>query len=976
MDSEIEIIGDLSEDILSRELTLATSNLGSQTRSGRWKNWTGQLRDFINFFCIHKEGEKDGNCFVSGECVEGERRSSSIKSMQFCSLDLDTGESLDELIEKIQKIGLFAIIYTTHSHMKDVSDVKRDAIINWVDKDGNVEPTLENVKDYFKEVKRYRPYILDNAILLDTQHTKEGVKMFIKHAPMPKFRVILPLDQPFIFNKRKGKQQDAIQEWKELYAGTSKLLGCYFDRSCVDPSRLFYTARHPKGAQDFHTIVVGGRLLRLITGSEGQPADVGRVTAQELKRGQLDVYEAAANALGGGEGKDNYKTPGIKAFFGKHAKLFELESWLLEVEPENDRGGRSNGPGRTHKCPNDDAHSNSGDEHDRGFYCINGTESETESCLARCSHDSCSGLDRINFVDLVCTEHKLTVDDLMKYVVEIENDDDSVENDDKYKEEDEKKEEELKPFKSMSNAQDALNNLQDGDIEAFGKFARQVGLSKLTVTDKAVLKAEVMKKKTIEVKHWNEEVKLGQQILKGENADGVDKDILAALKEYNKIYAKVLHGGTCKIMKKPQKIGDACSFMGVDAFKSYRGHDTIRINGDKDASLPAFWMTWPGVEAYDKIEFEPGKVVEKEHYNIWVGFKVKPKQGSWNLLEDHIKYCICGGDEAIFYWFKTWLADLFQNPGDKKGSAVVLRGKKGTGKSILFKILRDIIGPHCMTVSSKSAFLGDFNAHQMGLILLICEEASWAGDISANGKLKALITDDVMTLTPKGVDSFDVSNHLHLAFVSNEGFVVPASLSDERRYLVMDITSDHIGDLEYFQKIIHQMYKQGGMEAMLYDLLKWIPENNDWDILRTPPTTDALVDQGKANLHSWDRFFLQFIQDGIVSIVPQIDGLAPVVLNKNDETFINKMQLREYYYRHVGKTNSHKIGDQDTFDSCCEDWLYADGNEYSSDVFNQDGPFSGSSIIKVPSLVEIRQKITEEKGIKFKTTIKQSIPNL
>ena len=135
-------------------------------------------------------------------------------------------------------------------------------------------------------------------------------------------------------------QRDAIAEWKERYAGASKLLGAYFDRSCTDPSRLFYTPRHPKGATNFRIEVVAGNALDL--------DKVERISAEDLRRESESPFEAAANAMGGGSAE--YTTTGLKWFFAKYGDRFEVDEFLMEVD-RRVTAGRVNGPGRTTDAP-------------------------------------------------------------------------------------------------------------------------------------------------------------------------------------------------------------------------------------------------------------------------------------------------------------------------------------------------------------------------------------------------------------------------------------------------------------------------------------------------------------------------------------------------------------------------------------------------------------------------------------------------
>ena len=54
------------------------------------------------------------------------------------------------------------------------------------------------------------------------------------------------------------------------------MLGAFFDRSCVDPSRLFFTPRHPKTATEWRIEIIAG-----------EPLDIEkceRVTAEDVRR--------------------------------------------------------------------------------------------------------------------------------------------------------------------------------------------------------------------------------------------------------------------------------------------------------------------------------------------------------------------------------------------------------------------------------------------------------------------------------------------------------------------------------------------------------------------------------------------------------------------------------------------------------------------------------------------------------------------
>ena len=124
------------------------------------------------------------------------------------------------------------------------------------------------------------------------------------------------------------------------------------------------------------------------------------------------------------------------------------------------------------------------------------------------------------------------------------------------------------------------------------------------------------------------------------------------------------------------------------------------------------------------------------------------------------------------------------------------------------------------------------------VIFLFVDEGFWAGDKSAEGIVKAIVTEDLLMVEPKGKDVVPIESHINLAMASNQEWVVPAGL-DERRFFVIDVSPDRKKDVQYFTQILQEL-KNGGYEAMLFDLLK----HDSSDIkLESFPRTAALLDQ-------------------------------------------------------------------------------------------------------------------------------------
>lgn len=221
----------------------------------------------------------------------------------------------------------------------------------------------------------------------------------------------------------------------------------------------------------------------------------------------------------------------------------------------------------------------------------------------------------------------------------------------------------------------------------------------------------------------------------------------------------------------------------------------------------------------------------------------------------------CGGDEATFAWVWGWFAQLVQRPGDKPGTALALRGEEGCGKSIVGEAVGKLLGArHYWQVASPRYVTGQFNSHLESCILLQADEAFWAGDKSAEGVLKDLITGKVRPVERKGVEPIQVANHTRPFVTSNNEWVVPAALR-QRRFTMLDVPDARVGDKAYFAAIHRQLNAPGGYGALLRELLRFPA---DTDTLRTPLRTEALRDQQVRSLAIEVDWWLEVLRDGVL----------------------------------------------------------------------------------------------------------------
>lgn len=337
-----------------------------------------------------------------------------------------------------------------------------------------------------------------------------------------------------------------------------------------------------------------------------------------------------------------------------------------------------------------------------------------------------------------------------------------------------------------------------------------------------------------------------------------------ALKEMNEKHAVIADiGGRCRIISEvydPAMKRAKVSRQSFEDFRNRYRHEKVQV-GEKDGQPVMkkkgdWWIDHPKRRQYETIIFAPGHEVI-EAYNLWKGFAYEPRPGDCSLYLEHLRNNICRGSEERFRYLEQWMARAVQHPDAPGEVAVVLRGKRGTGKGVAVKIFGSLFGRHYMQVSDPKHLVGAFNAHLRDCVVLFGDEAFFAGDKKHESVLKTLITEEYITIEAKGVDVEAAPNYVHMLLSSNNDWVVPAG-AEERRFFALDVSDEEMQNTSYFKKLIHQM-DNGGKEALLHYLLTMNLE--DFEV-RKVPQTEALRDQKMLSFSAEESWWFDKLYQG------------------------------------------------------------------------------------------------------------------
>jgi hypothetical protein len=346
-----------------------TVSIGANKKAKNWRpdEKTPDVRALIYRLSEHREGRKDGPALVFGDIVPGERKKTAVREIYAVGLDDDLDPDLPQLADRMKQANRLAICYTTHSHLKTTTQIRRDDLARFAP---DAEHDSALAQRYLAEKKHWPARLTETVEYEGTAHTSDGVMCIVKHKPIAKVRIVVPLRVPFrIADFRTSKE--AEETWRKIVLAVAKLYGVAgeFDETSGDLNRLFYLPRHAPGAEH-ETMLCGGELLDW----------------RELELD--DLSEQLAKEAGRSGGKSQTPEGGeLSAWSHKYAEGFQIADVIENHCPEKIRGNAS--VGFDIECPHDDSHGNAGDPDDRACFVANAGDTSAPVFVIKCQHNSC-----------------------------------------------------------------------------------------------------------------------------------------------------------------------------------------------------------------------------------------------------------------------------------------------------------------------------------------------------------------------------------------------------------------------------------------------------------------------------------------------------------------------------------------------------------------------------------------------------------
>ena len=314
-----------------------------------------------------------------------------------------------------------------------------------------------------------------------------------------------------------------------------------------------------------------------------------------------------------------------------------------------------------------------------------------------------------------------------------------------------------------------------------------------------------------------------------------------------------------------QKISDFSS--------SYAHIKTTIVNASKENAIEvrdfvSVWLHDESIRIYDKFDFYP--VISDcppNHYNLFKGFKVEKyapivdKTTIPTLIEPilyHLK--VLAQDDYEF--INKYFAFIIQYPNKKTKVNIVVAGKDGTGKSIIFDYFREMILGDKLSVQTDNTddLFSPFSNLLVEKLFLQIDEIN-CDDFKhkKNERLKNIIVAPKIKLEKKGVDAIMINNYSNSVMTTNNDFTIPISQTD-RRNVFFKASDTHKQDEAYFKKLASTFRKEDVARAfyeylMSYDISGGCNEwSEDQGLQSMRPNTKFYKDTKMMNLPIIYRF--------------------------------------------------------------------------------------------------------------------------
>jgi hypothetical protein len=296
------------------------------------------------------------------------------------------------------------------------------------------------------------------------------------------------------------------------------------------------------------------------------------------------------------------------------------------------------------------------------------------------------------------------------------------------------------------------------------------------------------------------------------------------------------------------------------------------------------WLKDPTIRVYYDIGVFPNATkCPTNVLNMWLPFAMEKEVGEYeqdiegrDFILNHLKI-LCDHDVTIHAYFEMWIAQMIQHP-EYKSTCPVLIGEQGGGKGTFMELMKKQLGDEKVLITAQpdKHVWGNFNNLMANAYLVAFDEMSKSVSNSAVEFIKNLITDAKITINDKGHSAYTINSYHHFIMMTNKADGGITTEQGDRRKLMIRISDEKKGDLEYFNKFYAYLENKNTMRTV-YDYFK-----NMKDVPTMLPPPPATEYQDNLKLLSED-ILIRWLKDYVRDCINKGDAIFNNTVEEDDD---------------------------------------------------------------------------------------------
>jgi hypothetical protein len=285
----------------------------------------------------------------------------------------------------------------------------------------------------------------------------------------------------------------------------------------------------------------------------------------------------------------------------------------------------------------------------------------------------------------------------------------------------------------------------------------------------------------------------------------------------------------------------------------------------------------PLIRKYDDVDiYPPPLVCPSNKFNLWKPFAMEAvteythNEEALQALLKHI-LILCDNDQVTANWLTNWMGQMIQYPAIKTKTPVII-SKQGAGKGTLMKIISKMIGDdkYFETANPSRDVWGNFNAMLSNCYFVNLNELGKKDVIDAESRLKALQTDERLTINEKGKSQFDIKSY-HRFMITTNNFDPLRVGQDDRRNIIIRASDELIGNKEYFTKWNNEYLNDVNCIKTFYEYFKALPGLDNFYHMEEPNTEHQqdLKQLSISKPEMWLKHYIQITMGGAPRDTPR-----------------------------------------------------------------------------------------------------------